>query len=111
MRPQLAIAHTDDAFERDHMFRTHATQMRGVLNAMQSRQDFQRTLRALDYVIAHFATLALGDCSLKEPETNWGKAIWSHLLAMADLKSHEEALAEARRIRDGFMRWDVVLAG
>jgi hypothetical protein len=105
MKPQLAIANDDD----DHMFHTHATMMRGVLNEMQSREDFARTLRALDYVIAHFATLKLGSCSLNPPQTGWGRAIWSHLLAMADLKSHAEALAEARSIRDQFTVWPKVL--
>jgi hypothetical protein len=94
----------------EHMFQVHATQLRGVLNEMQFRQDLRRTLRALDYVIAHFATLALGGCSLNEPETDWGRAIWAHLLAMADLKSHADALEEVRRTRDQLVKWPTVLS-
>lgn len=105
MRSQLAIVENDIS-EDDHLFETHATMVRGVLNEMQHRQDFQRTLRALDYVIAHFATLALGECAGKPPQSAWGKAVWTHLLAMADLKSHAEALEEARSIRDGLIVWD-----
>lgn len=109
MRGNLAIV--DDTFERDHMFKTHATQMRGVLEEMKSREDFQRTLRALDYVIAHFAVLKTGACGLNPPQSAWGKAIWAHLLAMADWKSHEAALEEVRRARDQLVKWQVVLAG
>lgn len=111
MRSSPVIVYSEDAFERDHMFKTHATMMRGVLNEMQSREDFHRTLRALDYVIAHFAVLKTGACGLNPPTSAWGKAIWSHLLAMAGLKSHEAALAEVRSMRDQFTRWSVVLAG
>lgn len=105
MRSQLAIVENDIS-EDDHMFSVHATQIRGVLNEMKSRQDFKRTMRVLDSVVAHFATLALGACSLKEPKDGWSGAIWQHLLAMSDLKSHTEALAEARRIRAQFCQWE-----
>lgn len=107
MRSNLAIVQNDIS-EDDHMFEVHATQMRGVLEEMKHREDFQRTLRALDYVIAHFAVLKTGACGLNPPSSAWGKAIWSHLLAMADLKSHDEALAEVRRSREQFMRWPAI---
>lgn len=109
MKSNLAIVQNDIS-EDDHLFEVHATQLRGVLNEMQHREDFARTLRALDYVIAHFATLKLGSCGLNPPSSAWGKAIWAHLLAMSDLKSHEEALAEVRRARAQLVKWANVLS-
>jgi hypothetical protein len=105
MMASLATARRRITAEDEHMFRTHATMLRGVLNEMQAREDFAKTLRTLDRVISYFATLPLGSC-INPPATGWGRAVWSHLLAMADLKSHDAALVEARSIRDGLIVWD-----
>jgi hypothetical protein len=112
MMASLATARRRITAEDEHMFRTHATMLRGVLEEMKSREDFQRTLRALDYVISHFATLTLVNdgCVLKPPQSAWGAAIWAHLLAMADLKSHADALEEVRRTRDQLVKWPTVLS-
>lgn len=108
MRSNLAVVQNDN-FEDDHMFSVHATQIRAALNRMQHDTDFHKTFRAFDRIVSLFATLATGNCSLNPPESGWGRVVWVHLTAMADIKSHAESLEEARRIREQFTVWPKVL--
>lgn len=101
MRSNLARLPKADTDER---FELCALEIRAALNEMVAALGFRHAGSIFDAIVAHFATLALGSCSLKAPASPWGKLIWDHLMEMADLKSHAEALAEARSIRDQFVR-------
>jgi hypothetical protein len=107
MRSNLAIVEID---EDQHVFETHATMIRGALNQWCCDMELTRTLRSFDRIICLFATLKTPSCWHKPPESGWGRVIWDHLLAMADLKSHDAALVEARSIREQFTHWPVVLS-
>lgn len=109
MRSNLAIVR-NDVSDTDERFEFCALEIRAALNEMVAALGFKHAGSIFDAIVSHYATLALGSCSLKAPASPWGKLIWDHLMEMAGLKSHAEALAEAKNIRDQFVRWPVVLS-